>query len=241
MPDWTDPTAYSFTADLSADQWAWEFLRRCPRYRSAWLDFITTWRALEATYGRPAERDVAAWQRDPRAWVPAVECRDSDCRVDGDKVLIECAMGARWGFYKFPPDPGDDDPVGGGRLVWREQPVSVRLLEEEPAAIRPSVEEALVCFDLSLPLAGQLEAAKRCLQMEQRRRIRSGRVLAPRLAGHREQLCRQLRLLDALEAEVNPELIRQRLYAGVDGDYIHERDQAIELRDRDYRRLLLLG
>jgi hypothetical protein len=241
MPDWTDPKAYRFTADLSADQWAWEFLRRSPGYRSEWLAFITTWRALEATYGRPAERDVAAWQRDPRAWVPALECRDSDCRVDGDKVLIECAMGARWGFYKFPPDPGDEDPVGGGRLVWREQQLSVPLLEEDPGCARAPDDKALVCFDLSLPLAGQLDVAKRRLQVEQRRRIRSGRILTPRLATHRGHLCHKLRLLDALEAEVDPGLIRQRLYRGVDRDFTRERDQAVALRDRDYRRLLLLG
>jgi hypothetical protein len=240
MRDWTDPALYRFTADLSAGQWAWEFLRRNPRYREQWLGFITTWQALEANYGRPAERDVAAWQRDPRAWVPAAQCRESDCRVDGDKVLIECAMGARWGFYKFPPDPQDDDPVGGGRLVWRDQEVGVRLLEADPIGDRVSDAEALVCFDLSLPLMDQLEAAKRRLQVEQRRRIRSGWVLAPRLAAHREQLCRQLRLLDALEAGAAPGQIRQQLYRGAEVDFTRAMDQAIELRDRDYRRLLFL-
>ena len=238
MPDWTDPTAYRFTADLSAAQWAWEFLRRNPRYRAEWFDFIMTWRELEATYGRPSERDIAAWQRDPRAWVPAAQCRNSDCRVDGDKVLIECAMGARWGFYKFPPDPDDDDPVGGGRLVWRELSVDVQLLEET-ADVKISHDQVMLCFDLSLPLAQQLEVAKRRLQMAQRRRIQAGRILAPRLAAHCAHLCRELRLLDALEVGAEEPRIQRQLYVESEGDYAREWAHALELRDRHYRRLLL--
>jgi hypothetical protein len=241
MPDWTDATAYRFTSELSAAQWAWEFLRRNPRYGAEWAEFISTWRALEDAYGRPAERDVAAWQRDPRAWVPAAQCRDSDCRVDADKVLIECAMGARWGFYKFPPDPGDDDPVGGGRLVWREQHVDVRLIEDDLVDTPTKDGKALIQFDLSLPLAEQLEAAKRRLQIEQRRRIRAGWILAPTLAAHREHLRRELRLLDALAAEVEDGQIRQRLCQDVKEVFTRDLDQALELRDRDYRRLLLLA
>ena len=241
MPDWTDPTAYRFTAELSAAQWAWEFLRRNPRYGAEWAEFITTWRALETTYGRPAERDVAAWQGDPRAWVPAAQCRDSDCQVDADKVLIECAMGAHWGFYKFPPDPADDDPVGGGRLVWREQSVDVQLIEEDPVVIQNWHDKVLIQFDLSLSLAEQLVAAKRHLQMEQRRRIRSGRLLAPTIAAHREHLCHELRLLDALRAEAKTGQIVQRLYGGEEVDFTRDMELALKLRDRDYRRLLLLA
>jgi len=128
MLNWHTPQDYHFTDALNAAQWAWEFLRRNPGYRHAWREFHATWQALEATYGKPAQRDIAAWKRDPRAWVPAAECSESDCRVDGEKVLIECAMGARWGFYKFPPDPADDDPVGGGKLtcIHAEAPESWR-------------------------------------------------------------------------------------------------------------------
>jgi hypothetical protein len=238
MPDWTDPHAYRFTAELSAAQWAWEFLRRNPRYRAEWAAFITTWRDLEAAYGKPGERDVKVWQQDPRAWVPAAACRDSDCRVDGDKVLIECAMGARWGFYKFPPDPGDDDPVGGGRLVWREQTVDVDLLNESPGAGPAPDHQALVRFDLGLPLAQQLAAAKRRLQMEQRRRIRAGRILAPKLDAQREHLCRKIRLLDAQEAGAEAGEIRQRLFTGKEVDFTDELAQAMALREQDYRQLL---
>ncbi len=78
--------------------------------------------------------------------MPAAECQDSDCRVDGDKVLIECAMGARWGFYKFPPAPQDADPVGERRLVWREMMAEVQLLDDDSVARQSSGGEAVICF-----------------------------------------------------------------------------------------------
>ena len=34
--DWRKLGDYEFTSDLSPDEWAWEFLRRCPEYRQEW-------------------------------------------------------------------------------------------------------------------------------------------------------------------------------------------------------------
>ena len=239
MLNWHNPQAYRFTERLNAEQWAWEYLRRNPCYRHEWREFYTTWQALEATYGKPAQRDIAAWKRDPRAWVPAAECTASDCRVDGEKVLIECALGARWGFYKFPPDPADDDPVGGGRLVWREFAVEPALVERESES-RVNPESAMLCFDLSLPLRDQLATAKRLLQIEQRNRVQAGSIKVPRVSAHREKLCRMLRLLDALEAGADMEQIQSRLYAELTECFSDDRRDAIQLRDHQYRRLLLL-
>ena len=52
-----------------------------------------------------------------------------DCRVDEDKVLIECWMGSKWGFYKFPLSPDTDMPLIGEQLLWREieAPLHLRL------------------------------------------------------------------------------------------------------------------
>src|SRR5579864_7190097 len=35
-PDWRDPANYEYTRELTRDGWAWEFLRRNPKYRRAW-------------------------------------------------------------------------------------------------------------------------------------------------------------------------------------------------------------
>ena len=90
--DWRNPEDYSFAQGLNGAQWAWEFLRRNPRYQEEGSAFHEVWQLLERAYGRPPNRDFPAWKADPRAWVNAEDCPDSDCRVDQDKVLIECAM-----------------------------------------------------------------------------------------------------------------------------------------------------
>ena len=35
-PDWRDPSCYKYTAELTSPQWAWEFLRRHPKYQQDW-------------------------------------------------------------------------------------------------------------------------------------------------------------------------------------------------------------
>ncbi len=235
MPDWRNPHDYDFTQTLTAAQWAWEFLRRNPDYRLEWQAFIATWRDLEAAYGKPSQRDIAAWKRDPRAWVPAGECRESDCRIDGDKVLIECALGARWGFYKFPPDPAEDDPVGRERLVWREVPLEIPLLGPRESAPAEPRRAALV-FDLERPLAPQLERAKRRLQIERRRRVGNGEVTPPRIADQAGSLRVKLRLLDGLAAGASLAELAETLSLAM-GSAPAAEAEAVALREGGYRQL----
>jgi len=234
MRDWSDPGDYAFTSALSPAEWAWEFLRRNPDYQRQWREFWQTWRALEAAYGSPPHRDFTAWKQDPRAWIAAADCPDGDCRVYRDKVLIECALGARWGFYKFPPDPEEDDVVGRGLLVWRESELHREPLDaEDREYLGEDPEKIALGFDLALPLRGQLERAKRLLQLLQRQR-----GLQPRRAArYRERWTRYLRLLDAeatgaapseLAVLCGPEPLEPNLAA------------ARELAAGGYRRILLL-
>ena len=235
MRDWLDPAAYAFTAGLSPQQWAWEFLRRNTEYRRQWQAFWDTWQALEAVYGSPPNRDFNAWKQDPRAWVPAAECGDGECRVDRDKVLIECALGARWGFYKFPPDPAENDVVGRGLLVWREPERSApALLDPEDADYLGSdPEKVALGFDLALPLREQLDQAKRLLQVLQRQRR-----LQPRsAASQRARWTLYLRLLDAEAAGAAPEVMAEVCAPdGLESNLGAARD----LAGGGYRRILLL-
>jgi hypothetical protein len=239
MRDWRNTNAYAFTALLTREQWAWEFLRRNRDYRRAWTDFSATWRDLEAAYGSPPNRNFPAWRLDPRAWVPACMCPEGECRVDQDKVLIECALGARFGFHKFPPDPADDDPVGAGRLSWREAPIDpIRELGEEDLAAFGSIPaQVALGFDLSRPLRGQLEQAKRHLQWVQRLRVRDGSVTLVSVAAMRPQWTCALRLLDAEEAGAD-----QGLIASICPAYPTEvlRPCAYHLRERGYLEMLSL-
>ena len=230
------PADYAYTQELSGAQWAWEFLRRNPRYRQEWIAFNEVWQLLEAAYGRPPNRDFCAWKADPRAWVRAEDCPGSDCRVDQDKVLIECAMGARWCFYKFPPDPDDDDPVGAGCLVWREVETDTPLvspddhnwLGDDPARVA-------LGFDLSMPLREQLERAKRLLQVMQRQRQKSGRVETVSIRAQRGTLRLMLQLLDAESDGAD-----DRMLESIDMGWRPLLEQAHRLCESGYRRLPFL-
>ncbi|MEW6133412.1 MAG: DUF6499 domain-containing protein [Pseudomonadota bacterium] len=143
---------------LNLGQWAWEFLRRNPAYQSDYREFIMAWRALEAAYGAPPNRDFQRWKNDPRATRPAWDSSLSTgaaCVTDDeDRQLIECWMGAKWGFYQFPQDPALPAWQLESPIHWR--PAPGYRFNRTPA----SANDIRLTFDLSLPLPAQLEAAK---------------------------------------------------------------------------------
>ena len=226
-PDWQEPAHYAALQSADARQWAWEFLRRNPAYRRDWEAFIARWRALEADYGAPPQRDFLRWKADPRAWVRAAEAEGGECRVDEDKVLIECALGAKYGFYKFPPDPVEDRPD----IEWRPLP------ETPPFEDCAEVEAAMpLCFDLALPLRPQLEAAGRRLAARQARLRREG-MRMKRLRVWRDEWLRWLRLLDAEAAGAGEEAIARVLFGGDRQALADARRAAHALRDGGYREI----
>ncbi|MEQ1592348.1 MAG: DUF6499 domain-containing protein [Thiobacillaceae bacterium] len=162
---------------LSRDQWAWEFLRRNPLYQTDYQQFIAIWHALEANYGAPPNRDFQRWKRDARAYGPLPGSSAGDqpdtasgdrCVGEDERIFLECWMGAKWGFNKFPLDPHRSLPPPPEELSWRTP----------PARHAHDIDEAYrldIAFDLSLPLLPQLDAAKFRL---------ASRVAELRRAGH---------------------------------------------------------
>lgn len=191
----TDP--YACCAALTRDQWAWEFLRRNPDYRRDYQAFITIWRALEADYGAPPNRDFSKWKQDPRAYGPLPGDAELAaptgelCVVEDDRVLLECWMGAKWGFYKFPLDPERIAPRPD-ELSWRPPPQS------DVAAEAPYRLD--ITFDLSLPLPPQLEAAKFRLVSRAAELRRQGLAAPKSVANQRARWTPMLRLLDGATA-----------------------------------------
>jgi len=164
-------------ATLSRDQWAWEFLRRNPQYQADYRQFITIWLALEADYGAPPNRDFQRWKRDARAYGPLPGSSAGDqpdtasgdlCVSEDERVFLECWMGAKWGFNKFPLDPHCSLPPAPEALGWRTLPA-------RPAHDIDEAYRLELAFDLSLPLPQQLDAAKFRL---------ASRVAELRRAGH---------------------------------------------------------
>jgi hypothetical protein len=185
--------AYTHCAALTRDQWAWEFLRRNPDYQHDYQAFITVWRALEADYGAPPQRDFSRWKQDPRAYGPlpgAAELAAPGselCTVDDDRVLLECWMGAKWGFHKFPLDPERIAPAPD-ELSWRPPP--------QPDTPAEPPWRLDLTFDLSLPLPPQLEAAKFRLVSRAAELRRQGRAAPKTVANQRARWTGMLRLLD---------------------------------------------
>jgi hypothetical protein len=239
MPDWRNPDDYRFCEHLTAPQWAWEFLRRNPAYRQDWAWFSAVWAELEAEYGRPPHRDFFRWQQDPRAYVPDERCGEGEkgaagvgCAGVGGRLLIECWMGAKWSFKKFPPDPADDDPVGAGRLEWTApEPVaeplrSGRVVPERPAWLA-------LGFDLSRPLGPQLEEARRRLAVEQRRLRKAGALDRFSVAGNREDWTLCLRVIDAREAGADRRSIEEHLSVAPLEPVLDEAERLLRVGYRD--------
>lgn len=191
-----DTDAYAYCATLTRDQWAWEFLRRNPDYRRDYAAFIAIWHALETDYGAPPNRDFAKWKQDPRAYGPLPGDAELAaptgelCVVEDERVLLECWMGAKWGFYKFPLDPERTAP-GPDELSWRPPPQSDGAVQ---APYRVDI-----AFDLSLPLPPQFEAAKFRLVSRAAELRRQGLAAPKTVASQRACWEMMLRLLDSDE------------------------------------------
>lgn len=198
MPDWRCAADYAYTQSLSAAQWAWEFLRRNPEYQRDYRQFIAVWRALEAAYGAPPNRDFPAWKADPRAYVGADDAAGEGCRVDQDKVLIECALGAKWGFHKFPNDPAIAAPDLDEPPAWRTESMELPLIgPQDTDYLGADAARVALGFDLGLPLGEQIERAKLKLGALKAARRRAGTLLPRSIAALRARWTVYLRLLDA--------------------------------------------
>ncbi len=198
MHDWRMAADYAYTQGLSAPQWAWEFLRRNPEYRLDYQKFISVWRDLEAAYGVPPERDFPAWKADPRAYVRLGDAGSDGCRVDEDKVLIECALGAKWGFYQFPKDPELSTLELEELPVWRDVVRELPLLDvADTKYLGADASCVALGFDLSLPLGEQIAQAKLKLGALKSARRRGGQMQLRALSANQARWSVYLRALDA--------------------------------------------
>ncbi len=239
-PCWNKSEDYVFTETLSLAQWMWEFLRRNPAYREDWEWFNATWQKLESRYGKPPNRDFARWEADPLAYRQVHDDDCGECRVDQDRVLIECWMGAKWGFYKFPLSPDTDRPLIGEQLSWREIEWPAVAVDAACADYLNAVDgKVALGFDTELPLRPQLETAKRFLQARQARLRRSGAITLRTLESQRERWKTMLSLLDAQTAGVDVATIQARLAPCLENleDFDAFRDEALALVAGGYREL----
>ncbi len=184
----------SHLIDLDIGGWAWEFLRRNPQYQTDYHEFVSVWQSLESDYGAPPNRDFNRWTNDPRATRPAWDpsrTTGATCTTDDEeRQLIECWMGAKWGFYQFPQNPSLPAWELESPINWRPAP-GFRL--DRPAKSPADIQ---LSFDLALPLPAQLEAAKSYLISKQAALRRQGEAAPHTLENRREHWAGLLAMLD---------------------------------------------
>lgn len=185
----------SHLEQLDLGQWAWEFLRRNPAYQADYLEFIATWQMLENDYGAPPNRDFLRWKNDSRAtrpaWDPSLSTGAACVTDDEDKQLIECWMGAKWGFYQFPQDPALPAWQLEAPINWRPAP-GFRVSRPPTSA-----SDVQLTFDLTLPLPPQLEAAKAWLAGSLAALKRQGQAVPQTLQNRRGHWAELLRAWDS--------------------------------------------
>ncbi|MCW8929648.1 MAG: DUF6499 domain-containing protein [Gammaproteobacteria bacterium] len=186
---------YSYTQTLTKEQWAWEFMRRNKEYQKDYQWFITQWRALEKDYGRSPNMDYQAWKQDPRSYkiIDISSEQDGNCAISDDKLLIECWMGNKWGFFQFPQSPKlsalDVD------ITWRPLPPDYKVAENPAETNKNKVVQSIE-FDLSKPLKEQLEKAKQQVIISQRRLRKQGNLTPFTLIGKKNLWMACIKMID---------------------------------------------
>ncbi len=192
---------YSYTDTLKKEQWAWEFLRRNNSYQKDYQWFITQWRALEKDYGVSPEMDYQAWKQDPRSYkiIDISSEHDGNCAISDDKLLIECWMGNKWGFYQFPQSPQlnsmDVD------ITWRPLPPDYKV-HDNPAKNNKNELIQSVDFDLTKSLKEQVEQVKHKVIIAQRRLRKQGLLVPFTLYGKKAQWKSCLIYLDSVKNNI---------------------------------------
>jgi hypothetical protein len=110
--------------------------------------------------------------------------------------LIECWMGAKWGFYQFPQAPALPAWQLEVPVNWRPAP-GFRF--DRPATADTDIQ---LTFDLALPLPAQVEAAKQFLVSSQAALRRQGKPVPHTLENRREHWARLLEAWDAQAGEL---------------------------------------
>jgi hypothetical protein len=255
-PDWRDPATYPDPKSTRLTQWAWEFLRRNPDYRSDWRRYAESCAVLRAKHRSKLDAD-----QEPTAFAfdhdDPLGCVYEPPREDGESEggwLRRVGSGSssplgswlckKWGIGGAGglPEPTAIRFPG----LWAASAGLVRMVASRPegSAVGTSTV-ATIEFDLSRPLEPQFAAAKRLLTRRQTYLRQRGVVGTSTAARAQSGVVyrRYLRALDAVETGAKLTHIAQVLFP-TDPDPEARRDKARatiraakQLRDGGYRRL----
>jgi hypothetical protein len=170
VPDWRNPEDYGFTDSLTLDQWAWQFLRRNPKYVEDWREILLTFLEFIRDHGT----DEAS----------RYFCQGGTTDHRGEDFCV-CTVRLRDRFGKWGTagyyNPETDDPTRLAflqQLLPRSHPAPAAVYSEEdieklgidPRRVTVPLDfpEVVHVFDLSRPIKPQVESVGRTLQAQQR-------------------------------------------------------------------------
>jgi hypothetical protein len=198
LPEWEDATQYPDPNTTSPRQWAWEFLRRNPRYQQLWDERIGP-------------------HFDPKRWYndPILEILRNDQYQRQWNELIPAASRSevfeqQFGIRSFPPphsmssaDPNFD--LLGPRFVidflyFRRKPARRHWPRDQPFEINETLSDGdvFIRFNVRSPTEPQLDKAKAILE-QQKTYLKEMGDVEPLTSGkvRTDQYRDYLRLLDA--------------------------------------------
>jgi len=222
MPDWTAANAYPRANALRLLQWSWEFLRRSPRYQTLYDELI---RPFVDKNDGGFDSDAA---RNARA---NMEPRDRNALA-----IFRREFGVR--ILPPPPESSVEDYIP--EVGW------VRVLEGQ-VNLSLKVTEIGVVFDLSLPLAPQIEEAARWVEEVADDLRTSGKLPGVAESRNRRNLWPEyLRLLDAAASGATTKDMAAVIYPRLDNDSALQTARnrlkaAQEMRDGGYRHINFKG
>ena len=237
LPDWEKDLEYPKQTEQSRLEWAWQFLRRNPKYQQLWTQLIQPhYQAahLKASMDR-ADRDGP---------YRIVSVRRRQFRLEEMDYQLEPFQ--QFGISTIPPDPAEPKPKlrFSAEFIRYTRTPSMRSNFVYNLPIVLTGDEVVVWFNLNRSIDQQLAKVKNLI-----RDLATGRQLEP-FRFQPKTYQRYLRLLDARAVGAKNSKIARTLfphllneYPDYDGNRQVRTDlrTAKRLRDRDFLRIVAGG
>jgi hypothetical protein len=222
FPDWRNGSRYPAPGITSPQQWAWEFLRRNPRYQQLWDRLIKPHynRALFNKHWRDIQNRNSPGRR--------TRPRLGGLRHPPSRFQV------RFGIASDPPPPWESE----AKLLFESQLIQYEVGHRLTTKIYGHLEpgQIVLWFQLNLPIKAQIANANKLLKQKRTDYLRSGRDNRMRDKKYRDYL----RVLDAKLDGVAAKPIARTIYPKISNGERRVSDDfraAKLLRDKTYRQL----
>lgn len=236
IADWTNSSEYPKWNSTSLGRFAWEFLRRNPKYQKDWADYLGICRGIIPNYDPHVQQSAAdydALENHPdyvRYDPPRLDGENESAwlkRVGrGTRMPLHVWYAREWGLDNYFPDPFyayEKSALGLLDVRLNNNPRACVVTEHwegfKEGGIYTLHSQAALAFDFSLPIETQLAAAGKYLKSHQKWLIKQGVVEAFPNKKPRKEWVVYLRMLDADAMNVKPKEMAEQLYKNTDNSY----------------------